>query len=363
MRIEAVRLYRYSLPLVRPIAFGSEALSTRDGVILSVTDDAGQSGLGECAPLPGYSSESLVASMIALRALADRVQDKRLSSDKALEQAQEVAAGLDVPSSAMFALESALLMLSARHPGKTVASLLSSRHSDTVEINALIESDDQLEARVAEVIAKGARAVKLKVGRQAVADDIALARRIRQLLPRSIRLRLDANRAWSLADAVVFADGVFQGDIEYIEEPVRDSAQLAELNNRAPQVPLAIDESVRFWSLEQIRSAGYLKAVVLKPTVIGGIGRTVLLARACRESGKTPVISSSIESSIGLSMLAHLSAALTPDTPSGLDTARLLADDLVTPRFPSGMFRINLGELNGSHETINHPLLEETPLE
>jgi o-succinylbenzoate synthase len=363
VRIVGVQLFSYSLPFVRPIAILGDVVTIREGYVLSVTDEFGETGWGEFAALPGQSAASATVSLLEFRTAAARLRGVRVHDDEPLDYLLGLTIPFDVPSSAVMGLESAVLTLLARRRNLRLASLISLRHSDYVAINSLIESTDRLESRVAEIIAEGTHTVKLKVGRQSVADDIELVNRVRRVLPPPVRLRLDANRRWSMDEAVEFARGIAETEIEYIEEPLTDFNQLEKLSRTAPHLPLAIDESVRSWSVEQIRTVGYLKAVVLKPSVIGGIRRTVELARVCRESGKTPVISSAIESSIGLSVLAHLSAALTPGMPSGLDTARLFGRDLISPPFPSGRSRVSLDELYPLRGVIDRSLLTEAPLE
>jgi O-succinylbenzoate synthase len=112
-----------------------------------------------------------------------------------------------------------------------------------------------------------------------------------------------------------------------------------------------------------MRSADYVRAVIIKPTIVGGIARALEIVRVCRESDKTPVISGLIESSLGLSVLAHVASALNVDIPIGLDTARLFAADLVTPSFPVENYTINIARLYADGFTINRAQIEEVSLE
>jgi O-succinylbenzoate synthase len=348
---------------VRPLFFLGEPLTTRDGYLLAITDDSGSTGYGECAPLAGYSRESGAEALIYLRIAAVRLRNALLNNVHHLSQAKAIASEVDVPSSVLFAVESALLTLGAQLAKKPAASLLNEQYSPTVEINALVESTDNLETRLTTLVAGGCRAVKLKVGRRSLAEDIAGVRQVRTLLPTSVTLRLDANRAWSLDDAVTFARGIRDCQIEYVEEPLTDSSGLADLHRREPQFPLAIDESVRGLSLDQMWSADYVRAVIIKPTIVGGIARTLEIVRVCRESGKTPVISGLIESSLGLAVLAHVASASNLEVPIGLDTARLFASDLIMPALPLKNHVIDIARLYADGFTINRAQIEEVSLE
>ncbi|MBI5267273.1 MAG: o-succinylbenzoate synthase [candidate division Zixibacteria bacterium] len=364
MRIERVRLFSYTLPLVRPITMLGDAMSAREGFVVALTDDSGETGWGEMAGIPGRSTDhDLIFLRFEFADAAAKMVKVQIHDGRSLEDLLGTTIPWRVKPSALMGLESALLTLVARRKNLPFAELISRKHSDHVAINSLIETQDRFGERVTEIIDEGARAVKLKVGRQSVEDDIDLVHHVRRAFPPFVRLRLDANRRWSMDEAVAFASGIEGVDIEYIEEPLINHTQLEELHMKAPHLPLAIDETVRAMSPDDVRSAAYLKAVVLKPSMIGGIRMTVAFVRACRESGKTPVISSSIESSIGLSVLAHLSAALTPGTPSGLDTARLFSRDLLSPGFPIGRSRVALDELYPAVGVIDMSLLKEIPLE
>ena len=363
MRIVRAQLFHYTLPFAHPVALLGKSVTTRKGYVLSLTDDYGESGWGEYAPLAeqddleGYFSLKEYCQSVTNEPalwIGDIWPHGHLWEKKSCQL---------LSVSALMAVESAVLSLSARRRNAPLASLISAKHASYVEINSLIESTDRLEARVAEIIDEGVRTVKLKVGRQSVSKDIDLVNRVRRILPAPVKLRLDANRHWFMDEAVAFAKGVAQAEIEYIEEPLVESTRLEELSKKVPCLPLAVDESVRRMSFEQVADAKHLKAVVLKPTAIGGIRRTIRLVEACQDSGKIAVISSSIESSIGLSVLAHLSAALTPGTASGLDTSRLFARDLISPGFPIGKSRVPLQELYPSKGIIDRSLLEEVKLE
>jgi O-succinylbenzoate synthase len=158
-------------------------------------------------------------------------------------------------------------------------------------------------------------------------------------------------------------------DIEYIEEPLREPRQLAEFA-RSTGAPLALDETLveAERAAEEIGSAparpadedpvilpapwkapdgegshstlpptrrkppaldlSGFQAVVMKPTLIGGIGRCMSILHQAKDSGVVPVISSSFESGVGTQMLAALAAAAA-DTACGLDPYRWLAEDLL----------------------------------
>ena len=97
----------------------------------------------------------------------------------------------------------------------------------------------------------------------------------------SISLRLDANRAWGYEEAAEFVRGAPR--FEYLEEPLADPARLPELA-REFGVPVALDESLVGMEPEELEEHRYARAVVLKPTLLGGISRTLRMAERALQS-------------------------------------------------------------------------------
>ena len=178
------------------------------------------------------------------------------------------------------------------------------------------------------VTASGCTTAKVKVAEpgQTLADDIARVEAVRDAVGRDGRVRVDANGAWSVDEA---ADALKQLDavgLEYAEQPVRTLEEMAALR-RLVDVRLAADESVRT-AEDPMRVAGLEAAdiVVLKVQPLGGVRRCLEVAEAC---GLPVVVSSAVETSVGLAAGVALAAAL-PELPfaCGLGTAQLLAADV-----------------------------------
>lgn len=358
MKINRVQIFSYRLPFREPISFLSSQVTVREGMVLCITDKSGLCGYGECAPLPGYSRETMDKAKSELITVARRLRNLEIAELNPLEIATTLCDD-SAASSVRFAVESALVSLAASEIDGPVASILAHDFALQVSVNALIESPKKLTSRLAELTAHNCRAVKLKVGRQTLANDIETVTLVRNSLPLEIALRLDANRAWTLDKADQFAQGIHQCAIEYIEEPLRDSAELPLLHDNAPDLPLAIDESVKDMDIEYIREAGHFCAVIIKPTVVGGIARSLDIVRACRQSEKKAVLGATIESSLGLLMIAHMAASLIQDTPVGLDTSRLFSRDLISPPLRIVDYSIEIDQHGSSAYTLNQDVLEE----
>lgn len=176
--------------------------------------------------------------------------------------------------------------------------------------------------------------VKIKVaeGGQKLSDDVDRIMAVRAAYP-DAKLRLDANGKWTVDLALSFTKALFKQGIqlEYLEQPVATIGEMAELRvklltERIP-VKIAADESVRKVSDPfAVAHAQAADILVLKAAPLGGVSHALEIARG---SGLPVVISSALDSSVGLSMGAHLAAAL-PELQfdCGLGTAALLAGDV-----------------------------------
>jgi o-succinylbenzoate synthase len=203
---------------------------------------------------------------------------------------------------------------------------------DRIPVNATMPAVPV--AEVADVLARfpGCRTAKVKVAEQGqtLADDVARVREVRAVLGPEARIRVDANAAWNLDEAEHAVHALAGFDLEYVEQPCAEVEELAELRGRIRYlgIPVAADESVRKAS-DPLRVArmGAADLLVVKAQPLGGVRRTLALVT---ESGLPAVVSSAIDTSIGIAMGAALAAALPAlEFDCGLGTASLLAADVV----------------------------------
>jgi len=176
----------------------------------------------------------------------------------------------------------------------------------------------------------GCTTAKVKVAQagQVLADDVARVAAVRAALGPTGRVRVDANAAWTLAEARVALEALAPFDLEYAEQPCASLEDLAAL--RGHGVLIAADESIRKAADPlRVALAGAADLVVLKVAPLGGVARALEVARAC---GLPVVVSSALDTSVGIAAGVALAAAL-PDLPyaCGLATASLLAGDVVRP--------------------------------
>ena len=161
---------------------------------------------------------------------------------------------------------------------------------------------------------------------QSLADDVARVAAVRAALGPGGRVRVDANGGWTLEQARRALDALGAYGLEYAEQPCAALEDLAALRGRG--VLVAADESVRK-AEDPLRVArlGAADLLVLKVAPLGGVAPALAVAQEC---GLPVVVSSALDTSVGIAAGVALAAAL-PELPyaCGLATVALLADDVV----------------------------------
>jgi O-succinylbenzoate synthase len=329
MRLARFDLYRYGLPFSRPFTLGGITHFQREGLLLKLFGDDGSEGWGETAPLPGFSVERQGEAASQLRWLASSMIGRKVREDW-VDPYGEFGDELDrLAPSVRFGFELAVWNLYAASSGRTLPEVVTPFPRAVVPVNGLLAGappEVLVEAR--RMRDAGYRSIKLKVGTRTVAEDVDLVRALGEELGESISLRLDANRAWDYQEAAEFLRGTAGVRFESVEEPLADPARLPGLV-REFGVPVALDESLVGIEPEKVEKT-FAVAFVLKPTLLGGISRTLRVAERALRLGVTPVISSAYESGVGTAALVALAAGIgVRPVPAGLDPYRAMAEDIL----------------------------------
>jgi o-succinylbenzoate synthase len=181
----------------------------------------------------------------------------------------------------------------------------------------------------------GCRTAKVKVAErgQSLVEDAARIAAVRDALGSGGKIRIDANGAWSVAEALHAIDQLAQFDLEYAEQPCATVEELADLRRRLARaglnMPIAADESIRrAEDPYQVAAQDAADIAVLKVQPLGGVRACLQIAERI---GLPVVVSSALETSIGIRAGLALAAAL-PELPyaCGLNTIALLTADIVT---------------------------------
>ncbi|MDJ0868478.1 MAG: o-succinylbenzoate synthase [Myxococcota bacterium] len=343
MRIASARVTAFRLPLRAPLATAHGSLEHRDGWLLELVAEDGTRGFGEAAPLPGFGLESHAEAGRALEEGAFAVVGAALGDTPAtLPEPREL------PPSARSAVDLALLDLAARRAALPLAHWLArglaradghATARERVAVAALLASSNpeqagqEARARVEE----GFTTLKLKLAADDFERDHARVAAVRNAVGRGIRLRLDANGGWKEVDVPPRLRALAPLGIELIEQPVpaEEIDALARLRSAAP-FPLAADESVRGErEAERLLAARAADVLVLKPAALGGLRPAARIAERARRAGRAVIVTSFLDSAVGVAGALHLAAALPEGPAAGLATAALLRADLAAGPTPS----------------------------
>ncbi|MGV8875288.1 MAG: o-succinylbenzoate synthase [Rhodococcus sp. (in: high G+C Gram-positive bacteria)] len=200
-------------------------------------------------------------------------------------------------------------------------------------------------AEVASVLSRspGAETAKVKVAEkgQTLADDVARVRAVRELVP---RVRVDANGGWTVDEAVAALTALTaDGPLEYVEQPCASVPELVEVRRRAPGVRVAADESIRRAEdpMKVVRAGG-ADIAVLKVAPLGGMRALLELAGELGEYGVPVVVSSALDSAVGISAGLAAAAALPHlEFACGLGTGTLFVRDVApAPELIDGTFPV-----------------------
>jgi O-succinylbenzoate synthase len=186
---------------------------------------------------------------------------------------------------------------------------------------------------------QGVTSIKLKVAEpgQTAIDDVSRLAKLRELVGPDVTIRLDANGSWEVAEAEQNLFMLRAFGIDYVEQPVKTLDEMARLRKRlqGTGIRIAADESLRKGGdIQQIIDAKAADLVILKVNPLGGIMRSMEIARQARAANLGVVVSSGLETSVGIAHAAHLSALLDgllgAKEDAGLGSLTLFQGDVVT---------------------------------
>jgi len=297
-------ILRLSIPFREPFATAAGVVAARDLLLLRLEDHDGAVGFGEAAPFEPYDGVSLEAVAAAL------------------QNGGGLASG--APPQARAAEEMAQLDLEARRSDRP----LGEPGAEAIAVNRTLPAGPPEEAAAAarRAARAGYSCFKLKVG---LPDDAERVAAVREAIGPWPALRIDANGAWSVEEAVERLPELSAHDLELVEQPCRTLAELAEVR-RALRVPIAADESVS--SPADVAAAaeeGACDAVNVKLAASGGFSAARETLRAAADHGLEPYLSSTLDGPWGIAAALQLAASEDVSLACGLATLELFDAGLV----------------------------------
>lgn len=275
----------------------------RLGILLYITNEEDLIAWGEVSPLPGWSQESIEDCLKQIEKYKSKILQKNWTASSLLENLRE----FDLFPSVIFGLESALF------------SLLSPLSNYEIPVSALLmgsyeEILEQAEIRHQE----GYTSAKVKISNLKPEKAFHLINQLKDFF----HLRVDVNRAWQTKDSLQFFSRFSLDTFDYVEEPFQNPQDLHVFPH-----PLAVDESFpKDLSLEELNLLPNLKSLVYKPTLQGGIRHFLPLHEFASKKNISIVLSSSFESTLGLSHIISMAHRFSLSSPIGIGTYYHLQD-------------------------------------
>lgn len=299
------QLWRYSIPMDAGVVLRDRRVKTREGLVVCLRHGEAE-GWGEIAPLDGFSTETLAQAQAVVLVW---INDWLTGKDPAWP---------DMPSAA-FGLSCAC----AEYQGVLPTT------ADFRSVPLCSGDPDALFAMLQGL--PGRKEAKIKVGLYEAVRDGMVVNLLLDAIP-DLWLRLDANRRWTPEKARQFARYVapeFRARIAFFEEPCKTPEVSLDFA-RETGIAIAWDESLREQP-DLLQSQLGVSTVVIKPSLTGSLQQVQSWVEQAHAQGLQAVISSSVESSLGLGQLARIAAWLTPDVIPGLDTLSLMQAQLLRP--------------------------------
>lgn len=310
MKISRVDIFPLRVPLKGLFRNSRLARDSQESVVLRLRTDEGFTGLGNIDHDPGYSEESFGESLTAVRKLADAVIGlDPLNIVAVLHRMEQVMPGcLDAKA----AIEMALYDLKGKALGVPVYSLLGGKLREEIDLNGWIGALPPEEAaREAKGwLDRGFRSAKVKVG-SGVEQDRDRVRAVREAVGNRMSLRVDANEAYSVEDAIRLGKALAPYDLSLFEQPVsrRDLDGLGKVR-RQVAMPVMADEAIlgpeTLIAVIKKEAADIVKVKVMKQ---GGIYRTVQMIQMAEAAGLRCVIGHGFGLAINTLAEIHVAAS------------------------------------------------------
>jgi o-succinylbenzoate synthase len=356
LKLRGVGWTTFRLPFRESFTTAHGTLEVREGIIVRLVTEDDATGLGEASPVPGFGG-SLIEIKELLSALARRVVDRDLTEIDAL--LEELNPNDPTSAAVAFALDTAAHDLRGQKAGCSIATLLDGDPAVLIPVHAVVAVPTTAGAVAAaqKAVAAGFRWVKLKVGvSRSEQSEITRIAAVRGAIGPDIRLRLDANESWSVAEAVAIIRAAERFDLDLVEQPVDrgDLAGMAQVRC-AVSTPIAADEAASgINQARQVVALGAADVLVVKPMLAGRLLAARQMFEEARRAGLQAFVTTTLDSGVGVAAAVQLAATLAaPGVACGLATGPLLADDLTRTPLSVGDGRMRVPSSPGLGVTLD----------
>ena len=304
MIVEEVQVYKYTVPLKGEFRISFDTSVRSEGLIV-VLKSGGLEGYGDASPTPKIAGTTIGTSLEAIKHLAQLVVGRDLALNDFVEV---INRGLLHNSDAKTALEAAFIDLWCKERGLPVYRYFGGSRSEFVtDVTIGIKGVEETVWEATRYVEEGFKHLKIKLG-ESYAKDVERIKALRAALGYDVRIKVDANQAWSLKEAIRIARALEKYEVELIEQPlpywmVKEHSIL----RRATEIPIALDESVHTArdALTAIREDA-ADIINIKLMKAGGFMESLKIAQISEVSGVKNMIGCMLETRLGITIASHL---------------------------------------------------------
>ncbi len=308
MVIEKIQIYKYSIPM-HPFTIATGTMDFAQNILIKIFTSENIIGIGECSAFPMIVGETQNTCYEMAKDFAKLWKGKdALNIEERLDELHLFIAGNSTIKSAF---DMALYDIAAQHANQPLYEFLGGTKKEMLtDITVGIGSPETMAQQAKALVENGASILKIKLGKD-VATDVARIKNIRESIADNVKIRIDANQGWSVADAKDALTKLAKYNIEFCEQPMRtyNDEHLPELI-KISSIKIMADESVYnhhdAFRLIKNNACHYINIKFAKS---GGIHEAIKIIAVAKENNIPCMMGGMLESRVALSAFAHFAAA------------------------------------------------------
>jgi len=331
VRIKSIDVFIARLELTRTFRIAYDVINTVDTVYVKLVTEGGIEGWGEAVPAPKITGDSLETVVGAIKYLRRYLIGRDLSNYLGIWYLMESL--LTHNYSAKAGVMSAILDALCKCYGIPLYKFLGgSTDRFVTDTTISLDEPEAMAEEAREWVSKGFRILKIKLGGP-ISKDIERVSAIRDAVGDGVELRVDANQAWGLREALNILPKLKELGVTVVEQPLRkDDVSGFKVLREASPIPIVLDESVHT-SKDLIRLCDLGDGVNIKLAKCGGVVEALRIVSIAEALGKELMIGCMAETGLGLSVATHLVAGLGRFKYVDLDADLTLKSQPVKPGF------------------------------
>jgi L-alanine-DL-glutamate epimerase-like enolase superfamily enzyme len=368
MKIKKVDVFGLKMDLMKPFIVSYDSYHDMPVILARMETDDGHVGWGEAVPDQHVTGETwdsafeIVRHELAPLVIDDSPFNINRIHQKMNEQIYEAPA-------AKAAIDLAIYDLMGKISGQPVYRLIGGKAHEHLDIPNVISilSPEEMAEEARELVEKGLKHVKIKVGTNPE-TDIERIRSVRRVLPEHIKLRVDANQGWTANEAIHVIEQTRDAKVEWYEQPTKagDHEAMAEVRH-ATHVNIMADESIHqaadLIDLAKVRGADYVNIKLMKT---GGIYPALKLANLAESLGLPCQVGSMVETAVATMAGAHLSFSQQIIRSNEMVGPMMFKKDVAETEFRDGRiivndcpgFGIDVDEMFVKSKAVKHTTIE-----